>query len=400
MKPDTTGEPPLVRLTPLDVALGMLYDRDPATSALRADAAVSSPRAALEAVVRESLLQGPCAVSFSGGRDSSTVLAIATRVAREEGLRLPVPVTLRFADRASDEKDWQELVVRHLGLQDWVRLDVTDEVDLVGPWATALMRSHGVVWPPNAHFHMPIAAQVSGGSLLTGFGGDEVLGGWVHHRAHAVLRRQIPPRPRDPLRVVQALRPAWSRYPAVMRAQRRTTPRRWLTATGREALRRLWVDAVLNAQPRWDRYVTDTWWTSRYVRSALGALRAAGDAAGVRVVSPFADRRFLEAAARTVGPAGFASRTAALRMLAGDVLPPDVVERTGKAEFTGGFWNVHAREFARRWSGEGLECEYVDSDALREEWRQDHPDARSDTLLQSMYAASVGFSGNVVGGSV
>ena len=62
----------------------------------------SSPRAALEAVVLRALLRPPCLVSFSGGRDSSLVLAIASDVARRHGLPLPVPATNRFPGRAPD----------------------------------------------------------------------------------------------------------------------------------------------------------------------------------------------------------------------------------------------------------------------------------------------------------
>ena len=56
--------------------------------------------------------RGPCLVSFSGGRDSSLVLAAAAKAARRDGLALPVPVTNRFAcGPHSHESDWQELVV-------------------------------------------------------------------------------------------------------------------------------------------------------------------------------------------------------------------------------------------------------------------------------------------------
>ena len=40
------------------------------------------------------LRRPPCLVSFSGGLDSSALLAVATAVARREGLDDPVPATL------------------------------------------------------------------------------------------------------------------------------------------------------------------------------------------------------------------------------------------------------------------------------------------------------------------
>src|SRR5690606_42164979 len=53
----------------------------------------TTPRAALEAVIGRALRRPPCYVSFSGGRDSSAVLSVATGVARRGGLADPVPLT-------------------------------------------------------------------------------------------------------------------------------------------------------------------------------------------------------------------------------------------------------------------------------------------------------------------
>ena len=55
-----------------------------------------SPREAMERVLREALQRAPCIVAFSGGRDSSAVLALAVDLARREGLQEPLPVTRRF----------------------------------------------------------------------------------------------------------------------------------------------------------------------------------------------------------------------------------------------------------------------------------------------------------------
>ena len=141
-------------------------------------------------------------MSFSGGRDSSLVLAAAANAARREGLALPVPVTNRFASVAhSHESDWQELLVAKLGLTDWVRLELSDELDVVGELATRGLRRHGLLWPFNAHFHAPLLELASGGSLLTGIGGDELLGSsrWAHPLA--VLSGSVRPRPRDVARL-------------------------------------------------------------------------------------------------------------------------------------------------------------------------------------------------------
>ncbi|SCF19599.1 Asparagine synthase [Micromonospora haikouensis] len=122
----------------------------------------------------------PCLVSFSGGVDSSLVLAVAARVARREGLPDPVPVTWRFtgAPRA-EESDWQDRVIAELGLGDgWQILQAGDDLDLVGPVAGRLLARYGQVHPPNRHLHLPIVELARGGALLTGVGGDQVLAGW------------------------------------------------------------------------------------------------------------------------------------------------------------------------------------------------------------------------------
>jgi hypothetical protein len=95
-----------------------------------------TPRAALEEALLPLVTRPPCGVAFSGGRDSSLVLAIATRLARMHGVPDPVPITRRFPTvAAADETDWQELVVRHLGLREWERIEFHDELDIVGPLA-------------------------------------------------------------------------------------------------------------------------------------------------------------------------------------------------------------------------------------------------------------------------
>jgi hypothetical protein len=55
-----------------------------------------TPRAALEELLAEELARQPCFVSFSGGRDSSALLATALDVARRRGLPEPAAFTLRY----------------------------------------------------------------------------------------------------------------------------------------------------------------------------------------------------------------------------------------------------------------------------------------------------------------
>ncbi len=115
-----------------------------------------TPLEALERAVLPGLLEPPCMVDFSGGRDSSIVLATATRVARKRGLSLPVPSTNLFpALPDTHESEWQEIVIRHLGLPDWHRRTFDNELELLGPLATSVMARHGLVAPAAAYVALP-----------------------------------------------------------------------------------------------------------------------------------------------------------------------------------------------------------------------------------------------------
>ena len=130
----------------------------------------------LAATILPLLHRPPCCVSFSGGLDSSIILATATDLALRQGLPLPIPVTLRFPGVASAMEDtWQELVISHLRLSDWVKLDFTSELDALGPIARPALRRFGILTPPNWYLHQPMIQAATGGSLLTGIGGDEIF---------------------------------------------------------------------------------------------------------------------------------------------------------------------------------------------------------------------------------
>ena len=186
------------QLTALETVAGSPYGVDPVAPPLPAPSG-ASPRQALERTLLGALERSPCLVTFSGGRDSSTLLALTATLARDHGLPAPVPVTHRFPDAPeSDEAHWQELVIDRLALDDWVRLEWHDEMDILGPIAGAVLSRHGQVMPFNAHFMAPMLERARGGSLVTGVGGDELFGP-VDRPVLAALRyaRQAP-RPRGP----------------------------------------------------------------------------------------------------------------------------------------------------------------------------------------------------------
>ena len=182
-------------LDPLEVSsgvvLGSRHEPDPGLDAQRPSA---GPRETLEGLLLEALRRPPCVVAFSGGRDSSAMLAEVTRVARAHGLEDPVAHTLRFGDHPrTSEDEWQELVIGHLGLESWSRRTVTDELDALGPIALDVIRRYGIHWPPNVHTFKLLLEPATGGSLVTGNGGDELFSPWNGHRISLLRRRKVRP---------------------------------------------------------------------------------------------------------------------------------------------------------------------------------------------------------------
>src|SRR2546421_508967 len=130
-------------LNPFEIATGLVFGNE--ASPRRRAAHGTDPLEALGEAIRPALLRPPCLVTFSGGRDSSSVLAVATHLARREGLPLPIPATNIFPEvGSSDESVWQEQVIRALELDDWIRLEHIDELDCVGPVAARILKRHGV----------------------------------------------------------------------------------------------------------------------------------------------------------------------------------------------------------------------------------------------------------------
>src|SRR5262245_48806678 len=132
-------------MSPSEVVIGYVFGQ--VEGHATRDGGGPDPRAALESAVRRALLRAPCGVAFSGGRDSALVLAVAAHVARRDGLPEPVPITRRFVAPEADEAEWQEDIIRHLGLAEWHRVELADELDVVGPIAAEHLREHGLVWP-------------------------------------------------------------------------------------------------------------------------------------------------------------------------------------------------------------------------------------------------------------
>lgn len=340
----------------------------------------------LEHVVRESLASAPTFVGFSGGRDSSLVLAVAAHVARRDGLPLPVPLTLTFPGvEGADESEWQDLVLDHLGLPDRVVVPVHDEMRLLGDLARSGLERRGLLFPAVAQADAVRLVPAAGGHLLTGEGGDDVLNRRRGTPLHLLRRRLATPglpSRRLLAEVGRAVRPVATlprdRYLTVMPS--------WLrTDAAREAARRLAADDT--SPLRWDRGVIRLL-GSRATQVVTGNLAAVAREHDVTYVHPLLDPRFVGALATDGGAWGFAGRTDVLRRLAGDLLPDPVLARTSKAWFNATRWGDDEREFGRTWDGSGIDPALVDHEALRAAWASPVPPAAAELLLHAAWLGS------------
>ncbi len=372
-------------LTDFEIATGEIVGAEPASPPIPPYDG-RSPRAALEAALLPALACDPCVVTFSGGRDSSAMLAVATHVARREGLQPPVPMTLRYPDNPdSEESDWQQLVIDHLGLRDWEVQEVHDEHDLVGPLAARALRAHGVLFPANTHSHISMLERARGGAIVTGIDGDGLLGDWLFDNVAELLSRRRRPVVRDVARLAMHAAPRAVRAGVITRRLRR--PDTWLRP---QALRR-WtaeVAAEMVSEPRlWQQRIR--WWRARrYLALDVHAYELLSADFGVLSVHPFLDPAFLSALAHEGGRLGVGDRTDAMRLLFGDLLPDALLARADKATFDTSFWHDHSRAFARQWDGSGVDPGVVDVDRLQALWRRDVPPPGTAMLLQAAWLAS------------
>lgn len=364
----------------LDPSLAPTHDELLLGSMLRAQPGIErlpaehrTPRAAIEDAMRPALRRGRCFVLFSGGQDSSVLLAIAAHVARTEGLAPPVPISHRYAaDAGADEREWQELVVRHLGLREWVISDLTDEHDLLGPGGRSVLERHGVQLPaywwitrlPVAAGGTPITAppaNATTATLITGQGGDEAFAASPWPRVARLLRG-------DP----RALR-----HPRALRSEVRTVRWRrrhvaefllddmpWVRAQHRAGLAERRAVEMVAFRRRYARYL-DGLWASRMTQAVLDRVSVAARESGADLINPMQTPQVLAALAGRYGLTHPASRAAAYREIAGELLPEALLSRTSKGVASSSFVGPHTREWLESWDGEGPDAEFVDYDVVR-----------------------------------
>jgi hypothetical protein len=375
------------RMTPTEVARGWVVGEPVGDGS---SVAAGGVIAGLEDAIRPALRRAPCVVEFSGGRDSSVVLAVAQRLAEREGLPHPVAFTHIYPGLPeADEDEWQQMVVAHLGVTEWVRHDALEEVDLLGPIAQASLRRWGVLWPPLAHTRRAELEVAKGGSLLSGEGGDEVLGA-----------RRL-----SPLPYMLARRQAWSwtnvrhvvfaASPGVLRWRRYA--RRfddvdqfpWLTPEARHSFARDLARDAVREPLSWRRAVLE-YPNVRPVWVAMQTLDLLAADADVVRVHPLLTGGFLGALGSAGGRWGFAGRTAAMQQLFAGLLPEAVLTRTSKCRFNRAVFGPHSRAFAQSWDGENVDVSVVDPVGLKDAWLSDEPHAMTYALLQACWLAAHG----------
>ena len=294
-----------------------------------------------------------------------------------------MPVTNVFPDAPrSSETDWQERVVEHLGLSDWVRLELQDELDCVGPFVKKILERHGLLWPFNAHFHAPLLEVARGGTLLTGVGGDELLGTSQWARAEAVLSGAARPRPRDIARVGLALAPHRLRRRVLQRRLHDHIRFPWLTDGANDELRHRSADDVAREPRRWvDRW---SWWRARR-ETAIGlrSLELIAADCGARIEHPLTGFGFVSSVAVLADRKRLDDRTSLLVSAFGSILPRPVLERASKAAFGSVFFGPASRSLAECAVERLRDLDTVVPKALHEEWARESPDAHSFLLLQA-----------------
>ena len=117
-------------LTAYETAVGHVFGLEPSVPV-----SIPSRRELLEAMgdaLEPHLASGPCLVWQTGDDGGALGLGSAVRRARREGLPDPIPLTL-VTDPAAGDDEHVRAVVEALGLRDWVRVDATEGLDLLGP---------------------------------------------------------------------------------------------------------------------------------------------------------------------------------------------------------------------------------------------------------------------------
>lgn len=279
-------------------------------------------------------------------------------------------------------------MIRQVGLSEWQRLDFDDELELIGPYAQRHLHEYGVVWPAAIATTVPLLEVVPGGTLLDGEGGDDVLG-FENHRvgvASHLLRNPGLISRRAASLALREFAPARVRF-RINRRDREAQPFAWL----RRDERRAFIDDLardLTQRPLPFSAAVRAVGLRRILRVGEHNRAVLAAAHEVDRVSPLLEPEFVHAVARDGGFLGRGVRDSVVEHVAGDLLPPALVQRRSKAIFNRAYVGERSREFAQRWNGLGVDPDLVDPCALRAAWLEDTPHFMTALLLQQAWLAT------------
>lgn len=369
-----------VGLTPLDLACGMPL------GTRQVDLPPPPPHATLERAIEllcELVFSDDRRVYsiFTGGRESSAHLAVGTGFARRRGYADPIPLTLRHPalDSAAHIEN-QERVVGHLRLQDWAIVEVSDDLDLIGPAAARVLLGAGLVWPPHLHTLLPLFERSRDGVLNIASGLVDFFAFWRWAPLASVLAGHRRPTPRDVGLFLTTLVPASARA-RIARRRGIPPPMPWLRPDAERRVLSMLTGRQAHVPLRFDQAAL-TQVTHRCGSVGLASIDALAALTGATVAQSAASLDLIGTFARAGGWHGFGSQADMLDRIAGHMLPEGALEPRRSPDPSGVYFGERSRGFAAAWSGDGLDPTIIDPVALRKEWLSDQPDWRSAGLLQ------------------
>lgn len=373
--------PAWARPTADEICVATMYGRIPGRAPL-APSPVGTVREAIELELLEVLQRGPCVISFSGGRDSSALLAIALHVARREGLPEPVAVTDRYPHvPESLEDDWQRMVIEHLRCTTWEILDhPAGAHEVLSDQTLEWIERLGVLQPFNWATFAGSMQLAAGGTLVTGYGGDEIFTGSLRPY-YSALRNRTRPALRRTHTLPFELLPARARA-RLLRPLTGPAELDWLEPGLRRRLAATEARDIAGVPWAYDAMITGAY-LDRDHQAVVESTAALGRELGAAVSHPFASGPVLAAAAAQYGTVHPRGRAIGLRQLVADLLPDAVLTRASKADFTMVALGDLTRERLREWGGVGIDEQRIDRRRMIDELLSDDATAQAFLSLQA-----------------